>query len=92
MYMLAMFAAATFQTIFLHQYFHRSMVTGMRLRSATVTAVYQKSLKLTSAARQGTTVGEIVNLMTIDAQVLIPHFQLNVQITSVAYSAIPIFD
>ena len=45
------------------------MVTGMRLRTATITAVYHKALKLSNTARQGSTVGEMVNLMSIDAQV-----------------------
>jgi hypothetical protein len=83
-YSLAMFGAAVLQSIFLHQvcsaklpcldlpsrqYFHRVMTTGMRLRSAVATAVFQKSLRLSNSARQGTTVGEMVNLMTVDAQV-----------------------
>ena len=45
------------------------MVTGMRLRSATIATVYRKALRLSSSARQGSTVGEMVNLMSIDAQV-----------------------
>lgn len=50
------------------QYFHRSLVTGMRLRTAVITAVYQKAMRLTSSSRQGTTVGNVVNLMAVDAQ------------------------
>ena len=45
------------------------MVTGMRLRTATIAAVYQKALRLSSTARQSSTVGEMVNLMSVDAQV-----------------------
>eukprot|EP00041_Stephanoeca_diplocostata_P028197 m.790864 g.790864 ORF g.790864 m.790864 type:complete len:1581 (+) comp23327_c0_seq3:295-5037(+) len=64
----AMFAVALIQSMALHQYFHRVYVTGMRLRSAVITSVYDKSLKLSSASRQSSTSGEIVNLMAIDAQ------------------------
>lgn len=44
------------------------MTTGMSMRSAVVTTVYQKSLRLSNASRQSTTTGNIVNLMTVDAQ------------------------
>lgn len=43
-------------------------MTGMRLRSALVTAIYQKTLVLSNASRQQSTVGEIVNHMSVDAQ------------------------
>jgi hypothetical protein len=36
----------------LRQYFHRVFVTGMRLRAAVVTAVYQKSLRISNKARK----------------------------------------
>ncbi|EDQ90327.1 uncharacterized protein MONBRDRAFT_18722 [Monosiga brevicollis MX1] len=63
-----MFITAIFQSIFLHQYFHRVMKTGMRLRSAIINVVYEKSLHLSNTARQQSTTGEIVNLMSVDAQ------------------------
>lgn len=64
----AMLVTAVVQTAFLHQYFQLCMVTGMKLRTALVTAIYQKSLKLSSASGQTSTVGEIVNHMSVDAQ------------------------
>ena len=63
----AMLFSAILQTIFLHQYFHTCMITGMRFKSAIVTAIYRKALRLSNASRQGSTVGEIVNLMSVDA-------------------------
>ncbi|ORX59695.1 multi drug resistance-associated protein MRP [Hesseltinella vesiculosa] len=63
-----MFATAICQTMFLHQYFHRCFMTGMRLRAALVTAIYRKTLMLSNASRQQSTVGEIVNHMSVDAQ------------------------
>jgi hypothetical protein len=55
----AMFITALCQTMFLHQYFQRCFMTGMRLRAALVTAIYQKTLVLSNASRQDSTVGEV---------------------------------
>ncbi|RIA93900.1 ATP-binding cassette transporter 1 [Glomus cerebriforme] len=63
-----MFLTAVIQTIFLHQYFQLCFVTGMRIRAGLVTAIYQKSFKLSNGSRQKSTVGEIVNHMSVDAQ------------------------
>lgn len=45
-----------------------SLQVGYRIRAALVNAIYRKSLTLSSSARRGTTNGEIVNLMSVDAQ------------------------
>lgn len=55
----AMFVTAICQTMFLHQYFQRCFMTGMRLRAALVTSIYQKTLVLSNASRQKSTVGEV---------------------------------
>lgn len=55
----AMFFTAICQTMFLHQYFQRCFMTGMRLRAALVTSIYQKTLVLSNASRQKSTVGEV---------------------------------
>ncbi|KAI8377534.1 multi drug resistance-associated protein MRP [Radiomyces spectabilis] len=65
---IGMFVTAVCQTMFLHQYFHRCFTTGMKIRAALVTAIYRKTLKLSNASRQKSTVGEIVNHMSVDAQ------------------------
>ena len=67
-YTALLFGVAVVQSVSLHQYFHRVMSTGMRLRTAIVTAVYHKALRLSNSARQTATSGEIVNLMAVDAQ------------------------
>ncbi|KAM6951720.1 ATP-binding cassette sub-family C member 3 isoform 1-T1 [Aplochiton taeniatus] len=63
-----MFFTAFLQTIILHQHFQYCFVTGMRLRTAIIGAIYRKSLVITNAAKRMSTVGEIVNLMSVDAQ------------------------
>nr|XP_056722202.1 multidrug resistance-associated protein 1-like [Euleptes europaea] len=63
-----LFVCACLQTLVLHQYFHICLVTGMRLKTAVIGAVYRKALVITNSARKTSTVGEIVNLMSVDAQ------------------------
>ncbi|XP_060581167.1 multidrug resistance-associated protein 1-like isoform X5 [Ruditapes philippinarum] len=63
-----MLAVVLFQSVVLHQYFQNCTVVGMRLRTAIIGAVYEKMLRLSTAARRTSTVGEIVNLMSVDAQ------------------------
>jgi hypothetical protein len=63
-----MLFTALLQSMLLQQYFHRCIIAGMRLRSALVTAIYKKSLRLANSSRQKNTVGEIVNYMSVDAQ------------------------
>ncbi|XP_029540811.1 ATP-binding cassette sub-family C member 3 isoform X1 [Oncorhynchus nerka] len=63
-----MFFAAFLQTLILHQHFQYCFVTGMRLRTSIIGAIYRKSLIITNAAKRTSTVGEIVNLMSVDAQ------------------------
>ena len=42
MYASLMFIVAFVESMLLHQYFHRCMVVGMRIRTAIVAAVYKK--------------------------------------------------
>ncbi|CAJ0833896.1 2770_t:CDS:2 [Entrophospora sp. SA101] len=63
-----MFLTALLQTVFLHKYFQLCFTTGMRVRAGLISAIYQKSLNLSNSARQKSTVGEIVNHMSVDAQ------------------------
>jgi ATP-binding cassette subfamily C (CFTR/MRP) protein 1 len=69
---LALTAAVTVSQLLmsfcLRHYFFKCYLTGLRIRSAVVVAVYNKALVLHSAERQTRTLGEITNLMSIDAQ------------------------
>ncbi|XP_006101728.1 multidrug resistance-associated protein 1 [Myotis lucifugus] len=67
-YTAVLFLSACFQTLMLHQYFHICFVSGMRIKTAVIGAVYRKALVITNSARKSSTVGEIVNLMSVDAQ------------------------
>lgn len=44
-----------------------SYQVGFRIRTALISSIYRKALVMSSAAKRTTTVGEIVNLMSVDA-------------------------
>ena len=44
-YTVLFFLTALVQSLFLHQYFHRAFVVGMRIRTAVIAAVYNKVRK-----------------------------------------------
>ncbi|XP_023237649.1 multidrug resistance-associated protein 1-like isoform X1 [Centruroides sculpturatus] len=67
-YVLAMFVTIFLQSIVLGVYFNDMFVTGLRVRTVLISAIYRKSLQLSSSARSESTVGEIVNLMSVDSQ------------------------
>nr|XP_026483252.1 multidrug resistance-associated protein 1 isoform X3 [Vanessa tameamea] len=68
LYALGLVACATAQTMLLAHYFTRMYLVGMRIRTALTSAIYRKSLRISNSARKESTVGEIVNLMSVDAQ------------------------
>ncbi|KAI0065635.1 metal resistance protein YCF1 [Artomyces pyxidatus] len=61
-----MFVAAVVQSVILHQYFQRCYETGMRVRAGLVTVIYHKALVL-SSDQHGSSSGDIVNYMSVDA-------------------------
>jgi ABC-type bacteriocin/lantibiotic exporter with double-glycine peptidase domain len=69
-YTLLLFITALIQSFALQHYFHRMFIVGGRIRTATSNLIYKKSLKLSTSARKTATVGEMTNLMSINAQML----------------------
>ncbi|XP_014486459.1 PREDICTED: multidrug resistance-associated protein 1 isoform X2 [Dinoponera quadriceps] len=67
-YAVLLLLTATVQTLVLSQYFHRMFIVGLRIRTALIAAIYRKALRMSNAARKESTLGEIVNLMSVDAQ------------------------
>nr|CAH7713756.1 unnamed protein product [Callosobruchus chinensis] len=68
MYAGLIFAVNSLQTL-LNAY-HMKVVTtiGMKIRTVLISAVYKKALRISSNVRKERTVGEIVNLMSVDTQ------------------------
>ena len=65
---------------------------GLRVRSALISAIYRKSLKLSNAARREMTVGETTNLMQIDTQKFMDlALYLNFVITSPLQIALSLY-
>jgi len=60
-------------------------VTGLRVRSAVVLAVYGKALKLSASERHHRKLGEITNLTSIDAQRLQGAYRRSVALVCITY-------
>ncbi|PAA57130.1 hypothetical protein BOX15_Mlig029003g1 [Macrostomum lignano] len=67
-YAVAFFCSSITGTFFFHQLFHLGMTAGMQIKAVLIAAIYRKSLQLNPAGRKDSTVGEVVNLMSVDAQ------------------------
>ncbi|KAJ3318494.1 hypothetical protein HDV06_000427 [Boothiomyces sp. JEL0866] len=66
-YAFGIFGVSAVSSICMQHYFYEILKMGVRVRAAITAAVYEKALKLSSKARQTSTVGEITNYMSVDA-------------------------
>lgn len=48
-------------------YFYRCQTLNMSVKAALTTSVFRKATRLSSAAKTGSTSGEVLNLMQLDA-------------------------
>uniref|UniRef100_A0A8D0FDG9 ABC-type glutathione-S-conjugate transporter n=1 Tax=Strix occidentalis caurina TaxID=311401 RepID=A0A8D0FDG9_STROC len=69
-YAFTMFLLACLQTLFEQRYMYMCLVLGLRLKTAVTGLVYRKILVMSNASRKAATVGEIVNLVSVDVQKL----------------------
>ncbi|XP_010129451.1 PREDICTED: multidrug resistance-associated protein 1-like, partial [Buceros rhinoceros silvestris] len=69
-YAFSMFLLACLQTLFEQRYMYVCLVLGLRLKTAVTGLVYRKILVMSNASRKAATVGEIVNLVSVDVQKL----------------------
>lgn len=67
-YSIGMFLITSGQIFALNYYFQRMTIAGQRIQTQLIGAIYRKSLKLSNSSRSKFTVGQIVNLMAVDAR------------------------
>ncbi|XP_066120060.1 ATP-binding cassette sub-family C member 3 isoform X1 [Saccopteryx bilineata] len=63
-----MFVCSVMQTLILHQYYHCIFAMGLRVRTGIIGVIYRKALVITNSVKRESAVGEMVNLMSVDAQ------------------------
>jgi ATP-binding cassette, subfamily C (CFTR/MRP), member 1 len=74
-----LFAFIAAKAVTENQYFLRVIRAGYQARVAVSVAVYNKSMRLSNSERQSTTLGELVNLMQVDAskiEAFLPQFHV----------------
>ncbi|XP_021839998.2 ABC transporter C family member 10 [Spinacia oleracea] len=64
---LALFVAKTVESLSQRQWYFRSRLIGLKVRSLLSAAIYRKQLRLSNAARMSHSAGEIMNYVTVDA-------------------------
>lgn len=67
------------RSICFHHYFWYGNKVGIQVKGALTIAVYKKAFRLSNQARQESTVGEIVNLESVDSklfQEMIPYLHI----------------
>lgn len=70
-YVSLLLLTAVLQTLISAQYFHRMFLVGLRIKTALMAAIYKKVLRISNMARKESTVGEIVNLLSVDTDKLV---------------------
>ncbi|XP_070326119.1 ATP-binding cassette sub-family C member 2 isoform X2 [Odocoileus virginianus] len=70
LYSILLFVVALIQSVCLQYYFQLCFMLGMKVRTTIMASVYKKALTLSNRARKQYTIGETVNLMSVDAQKL----------------------
>ncbi len=67
-YTFLLFICSLIQSFVLQHYFHRMFIVGTRVRTSLMNIIYKKSLRLSTTARRMATVGEMTNLIAVNAQ------------------------
>ncbi|XP_047482005.1 multidrug resistance-associated protein 1-like [Penaeus chinensis] len=69
-YAVSLFLSCGVSSLLRNVFSFRIYCLSTRIRSVIMTAVYRKALSLSGTARRDSSVGEIVNLMAVDAQII----------------------
>ncbi|XP_022257321.1 multidrug resistance-associated protein 1-like [Limulus polyphemus] len=87
-YAAIMFVSAIISSICMNHLIYFVISAALKIKSALITAIYRKSLKMSSSARRNYTVGELVNLMAVDAEKI---FNLSMYLTLTIGAPLRIF-
>ncbi|XP_041353920.1 multidrug resistance-associated protein 1-like isoform X2 [Gigantopelta aegis] len=68
LYAAILFCSIFLQSVFFHQTWHQSTSLGLRIRASIISAVFKKALTMDNKSRKKSTMGEIVNLMSVDTE------------------------
>ncbi|CAL2046623.1 unnamed protein product [Caenorhabditis brenneri] len=63
-----MFSTSELRSLILNSYYYIMFRMAIRIQTSLTSAVYKKTLLLSSSARRNRTIGEIINLMAIDVE------------------------
>ena len=71
LYSVLLFFSLIAKSMLSHHSIYRMSVVGARIRTALMNLIYEKSLHLSSNSRRLTSVGEMSNLVSVDAQIFV---------------------
>lgn len=67
-YMFLLFFVTILMALLNGQFYQKCFIMGFHIKSALIGAIYRKSLTISMAEHHDVTSGQIVNLMSVDAQ------------------------
>lgn len=72
-------ATTVVQSLLLNVYFEKMFLVAMNVRTVLISVIYRKAFRMSNTAKRQSTVGEVVNLMSVDVQRfmdLIPYLNM----------------
>ncbi|XP_045182658.2 multidrug resistance-associated protein 1-like [Mercenaria mercenaria] len=87
-YAVALFVTSMIKSLVWQTCLHNMIGLGLTIKTALIGAVYRKALTLSNSAKKTSTVGEIVNLMSVDCQRIQDAFTFSHHIISLPFVTI----
>ncbi|KAI1286896.1 ATP-binding cassette sub-family C member 3 [Halotydeus destructor] len=72
-YAAVMFIAPFVQSLISSQYSYMESLSGMQMKTAVISALHRKALRMAPTAKAEFTTGQIVNLMSVDSQTIVGY-------------------
>ncbi|XP_040570074.1 multidrug resistance-associated protein 1 [Lepeophtheirus salmonis] len=71
LYAVILFASSTVGSLVLSKFFYKMYVVGMKIKTSLISTIYRKALRVPTSTKKNISTGEIVNLMSVDAQKIV---------------------